>query len=333
MSRIKELKTSEENNLNLIEIFSLLCPEGKSKYVETLLRIMKNTKNYNQYANDVKQELSNNLDLPLEKFDGIRSLHLLVHYYFLQSTFNFGDLRTFKKFCELNERNLIVENDLSRYNSFDQILASVSLADLKIQDKETEKQIIKVFEDDEWLLVRPLTFLSSKKYGANTKWCTTSENNSEYFFKYVGKGILIYSINKKTGLKVGTFKELPNSGDDHNGALVPSQQFLEFSFWNQKDDRIDSLDSGLPIEILQIILKEIKDRPYTNISLLPDEFKTTLKLDSNLLDTNLLYNQMGTTTFAEPSPEEVTIDWREEVMVQQEVETTNAMIRNWNGGN
>jgi hypothetical protein len=154
---------------------------------------------------------------------------------------------------------------------------------------------------------------------------------------------LIYSINKKTGLKVGTFKELPNSGDDHNGALVPSQQFLEFSFWNQKDDRIDSLDSGLPIEILQIILKEIKDRPFTNISLLPDEFKTTLKLDSKLSETNLLFTR-GITTIA-PQPmiqEEVTIDWREEVMVQQEVEPHNAMvrveaanemIRNWNEGN
>lgn len=317
MSRIKELKTNEDYNLNLIELFGVICPEGKSKYIETLIRIMKNIKNYNQYIDDVKRELSNNLDIPTEKLNDIKPLHLLIHYFFLQNIFNFGDLRTFKKFCELNERNLIVQNDLSKYNSFEQIMASVSLADLRVQDKETEKQIIKIHEDDEWLLVRPLTHLASKKYGANTKWCTASESNGEYFFKYSTGGILIYCINKKTGLKVASFKQLPNNSNEES--LLA--QFFEFSFWNQRDDRIDSLDSGLPSEILQIIVKEIKDNPVTNISLLPDEFKTLILSESKLL-------------YATGSIQIAQNMVQEEVMEpQQQVEVANDVRRTWNGGN
>ena len=84
------------------------------------------------------------------------------------------------------------------------MLNQLSLADIKSELKGLENETIKVYEDDVWLLVRPLSYLSSKKYGSNTKWCTTTESNSEYFIKYSSKGVLIYCINKKTGYKVAS---------------------------------------------------------------------------------------------------------------------------------
>ena len=102
----------------------------------------------------------------------------------------------------------------------------LSLAELKFNAKQMESQIIKLMDTDEWLVLRPLTYLASKKYGSNTKWCTTSEGNPDYFIKYSSKGVLIYCLNKKTGYKVASFYSL-----DKNDP--------EFSFWNQKDDRID----------------------------------------------------------------------------------------------
>jgi hypothetical protein len=76
--------------------------------------------------------------------------------------------------------------------------------------------------------------------------------HNDYFDRYCRRGILIYNINKITGHKVACFKNL-NPDDD-----------TEFSFWNVKDNRIDSIESGLPFNILDIILNEIKTNPVTN---------------------------------------------------------------------
>jgi hypothetical protein len=117
---------------------------------------------------------------------------------------------------------------------------------MKSEEKELETQVIKIHEDAEWLLIRPLTFKSSCKYGANTKWCTTTEHNQEYYNKYAKRGVLVYCINKKTGYKVAAFYSL-----DKNEP--------EFSYWNQKDTRIDSTDSNLPLELIGFIRDYVKD--------------------------------------------------------------------------
>jgi len=149
--------------------------------------------------------------------------------------------------------------DWSRYSSFDEIINSLSVAEMVSDHKELEKQVKILFDTEEWLLVRPLTYLSSKKYGSNTKWCTTTENNPEYFLKYTTKGVLIYCINKLTGYKVASFYSL-----DKNDP--------EFSFWNQKDNRVDSLDTELTDELRKIILEESKGKgSRTNRFLLSDE--------------------------------------------------------------
>ena len=120
------------------------------------------------------------------------------------------------------------------------MIAAMGVAEMKSEEKELETQVIKIHEDGEWLLIRPLTFKSSCKYGANTKWCTTTEHNQEYYNKYAKRGVLVYCINKKTGYKVAAFYSL-----DKNEP--------EFSYWNQKDTRIDSTDSNLLIKFFLVL--------------------------------------------------------------------------------
>jgi hypothetical protein len=64
-------------------------------------------------------------------------------------------------------------------------------------------------------------------------------------------------INKVTGLKVACFKSLDGEP--------------EFSFWNQVDTRIDSIESGLPLFIIDVIRDEVTNNPIPNISLLSNE--------------------------------------------------------------
>jgi len=247
MSRIKELRTNEDYNLNIISILEMFSPEGKSKYTETLLRMMKNTPNLKEHSKEIKLVLTEKFPfIEKSKLDLMSDIQMMLLYKFIDGFFNLEDLQKYRKFCEYNERNLIEENDLTKYKSFDQMIAAMGVAEMKSEEKELETQVIKIHEDSEWLLIRPLTFKSSCKYGANTKWCTTTEHNQEYYNKYAKRGVLVYCINKKTGYKVAAFYSLDKN--EH-----------EFSYWNQKDSRIDSTDSNLPLELIGFIRDYVID--------------------------------------------------------------------------
>jgi hypothetical protein len=240
----------------------MFSPEGKSKYTETLLRMMKNTPNLKEHTKEIKLVLLEKFPfMEKSKLDLMSDIQIMLIYKFIDGFFNFEDLQKYRKFCEYNERNLIEENDLTKYKSFEQMIAAMGVAEMKSEEKELETQVIKIHEDSEWLLIRPLTFKSSCKYGANTKWCTTTEHNQEYFNKYANRGVLVYCINKKNGYKVAAFYSL-----DKNEP--------EFSYWNQKDTRIDSTDSQLPLELIGFIRDYVKDpKAKSNFAMLSGDQK------------------------------------------------------------
>ena len=193
----------------------------------------------------------------------------MLIYKFLDSFFNVSDLNNFRKFCEYNERGLIEQNDLSRYKTFEDVINQMSVADLKAESKELETQVVNLLETDEYIVVRPLTYLASKKYGANTKWCTTQENG-EYFNKYNKRGVLIYCIGKTNGHKVAAFYSL-----DKNEP--------ELSWWNAKDSKIDSMQSELPREIRNIVEDTFSDKNVktNHMTLSPDKRKREEELAKN----------------------------------------------------
>ena len=267
MSKIRDLKVNPENNINIVNIIEMFSPDAKSKYTDLLLRLMKNTPNLKEHTSEIKEVINTEFDfIPKVKLEEYSDLQLMIIWKFIDGFFESKDLQNFRKFCELNERGLVSQNDLSKYSTLEEVMSSLSLAEMALDAKLLEKQTKIVYEDDEWLLIRPLTYESSKKYGANTKWCTTTEGNPEYFLKYSSKGVLIYCINKKTGYKVASFNSL-----DKNDP--------EFSFWNQKDSRIDSLQTELTDELRIIIKNESTIKAYTNRYLLSDDERT--KEDKN----------------------------------------------------
>lgn len=166
-------------------------------------------------------------------------------------------LQTLKEFNEHLENNRIENTDISQYETWEDILAQKGMADMKMMDKELSKQVERIYEDSTWLIIKPLSFSSSLIYGSGTKWCTAMKREPHYFYKYSSEGILIYVINKSTGKKFGI------CSNPH-----------EVSFWNTIDNRIDSLESGIPFEILSIIREKIdlKSNPK-NHELFSDEEK------------------------------------------------------------
>jgi hypothetical protein len=158
------------------------------------------------------------------------------------------DMKMLLEFDEMMENNLIHETDLTKYDNFSKIQEQLNIAYTKKILKEERSLVDVVFENDEWLSIRPLTFESSKKYGAGTKWCTTSENNPHHFYRYSDMGVLIYLYNKLNNRKFGIHFNMEES---------KSGSPFVMRIYNEVDDRIDSSDARIQFEVMDQIKQNI----------------------------------------------------------------------------
>ncbi len=260
MSRIEELKKQNPSfNVDGIEIINQLL--GKPKYTEMAINLIKykNLQLSEGRSRDAIEELKNGFGFDVEYLNSLNYLELSSIMHLISDYFGYNNFRLLKEFITLNEKKLIENNDLTTYKTFDELELQISLSSLKTIDKEMAKQVLKLYETDEWLIVKPLSYQASLKYGASTKWCTASKDSPDYYFRYSRRGILIYCINKKTGNKVGAFKNLDTGYD------------VETSFWNITDQRIDSMESGLPNDVLDVIRYDFFNTKESNWDILSDE--------------------------------------------------------------
>jgi hypothetical protein len=260
MSRIEELK-KQNPDFNIDGIAIMNNSLGKSKYTEMAINLIKHKilENNENRHNDLIYELQYELGFDEEYLNSLTYMELSNIVHLISNYFGYYNFRLIKEFIDLNEKKLIENNDLTAYKTFNELELQISLSNLKNIDKEMTKQVQKLYETDEWLLVKPLSYQASLKYGASTKWCTASKDNAEYYFRYSKQGILIYSINKRTGNKVAGFKSVDENSEP------------ETSFWNITDQRIDSMDSGLPSDVLDIFRNEFSNTKQTNWDILTDE--------------------------------------------------------------
>jgi hypothetical protein len=260
MSRIEELK-KQNPDFNIDGIAIMNNSLGKSKYTEMAINLIKHKilENNENRHNDLIYELQYELGFDEEYLNSLTYMELSNIVHLISNYFGYYNFRLIKEFIDLNEKKLIENNDLTAYKTFNELELQISLSNLKNIDKEMTKQVQKLYETDEWLLVKPLSYQATLKYGASTKWCTASKDNAEYYFRYSKQGILIYSINKKTGNKVAGFKSVDENSEP------------ETSFWNITDQRIDSMDSGLPSDVLDIFRNEFSNTKQTNWDILTDE--------------------------------------------------------------
>ena len=99
--------------------------------------------------------------------------------------------------------------DINQYENPEFIKYLMDIVDSKKSAREIEKelksQVEKIYEDEDVLVVRPMSYAASCYYGANTKWCTTTKGSSGYFDKHFSNGKLYYFLNKKTNVKSALF--------------------------------------------------------------------------------------------------------------------------------
>ena len=116
----------------------------------------------------------------------------------------FNSLELEGHFSNENTENKIKlkPKDINSFDTIQDLLYFVEQYDefLKVADDEkiVKKESEKLYEDDRFLIIRPLSHKSSCYYGANTQWCTTTKDNEDYFNRYTSKGKLYYIIDKKS---------------------------------------------------------------------------------------------------------------------------------------
>jgi hypothetical protein len=291
MSRIDELKKQfPELNITMFDLFKRIDTSNTYKYFPILCKILGVRFNIKHNYGTNRQRLDEaKLDLHSSLLDrGISTDNLTDNELF--ALYNLTDylvtdhLTTIKDFIRYMDKNLIENKDVTSYSTIDDLRAGITLASMKEFNKDLEGQVIKEFEDEKWLVVRPLTFQASSKYGATTRWCTTYKRDKHYFKKYWEKGILVYFINKQSGYKFAGYKGLKNDED--------------FSFWNSEDSRVDYLNVEAD-DYLYSIVKQIFKSDKTNKDLCSEEVSNQVIKECND-DVKRLYS--------EPQVEEIEVN-------------------------
>jgi hypothetical protein len=260
---IKKLKKENEIlNLNLANMLERFDTSKTKKYSQFLVKMLNKRieswqKEHDECRTFRKQETN---QPPLERVvPNISFENMLSRMIFCDSIFTWNSMERFVEFTELMEKGVIDEKDISKYDSWDMLETQLFEAKNRELFKRSKKEIHKIFEDDNYMIFKPLTYASSCSYGYQTKWCTAMINDPGYFYNH-SRGILIYLIDKKENKKFAFYRSFPQPYemmDDH-------EQYV-FKTYNQEDKQIDTIQTGLPMNILQIILMECDLKSPTTI--------------------------------------------------------------------
>lgn len=236
MNRLEKLKKQNPNlDVSFIDIIAACEPTNTYKYMDLLIKVLK--------------------DEFIIKND-YESFYKKICLY-LFGTENLINLIEFENHIR---NNRIEKNDIGLYKNFKDIIESVEKADHQLQVKQVEKDVIKLYDTEFWLILIPLTFEASKVYGYNTKWCTTQSIHWERYFTTFK---LIYVINKKENKK---------------WAISIEKKTKEVLGWLSNDNKVNAYDLPFTNEMYNVIINEIKKYNST-FDVSEERQKTYIKLN------------------------------------------------------
>ena len=169
--------------------------------------------------------------------------------------------------------------DINSYSSLTELEFIVDelekVATRKRKEKELKKDIDRVYEDDNWVIIRPKSHGASCYYGAGTKWCTTSTDKT-FFEKYNNEGVLYYVIKKQSGkdYKIALYKELPKIGTDYRTNRRVLGRAPDDQWYDMQDNLLDGRTSSIVSSML----------PDKAIQVIDDLYKKELDYYSEMLD-------------------------------------------------
>jgi hypothetical protein len=262
MAKIKEIieMAPASFKISLLDVLMAMDMSKTKKYVPLMLRVIQNVEDEKS-----SYRVEEDFNAEVRDYYGVSNLPETIDpkvAYVLLQVIGSDTTRDLMNFMDSFEKGYFKGVDITTIKTKKELCQLNGLTALNKIGKELAKQVQKDYEDEEWLIVRPFTYESSVRYGYGSKWCTSMEKSAEHFFRYSNNGTLIYCLNKKTGDKVAAFSEVGEG----------------LSFWNAEDFRIDSMFSGLPIHIIDVIRGIVTDNPLPNRSLSPEVWQNSKDL-------------------------------------------------------
>lgn len=149
------------------------------------------------------------------------------------------------------------KKDINQYESFRELYSALQIPLEKKKEKdlgkELEKQVEKIYENDKYLVVRPLTEEASCKYGANTKWCVTQKGSGNFHI-YTTGGQRLYFIISKEKLKQGVYSKIAIHIDNEG----------EPTYYDAQDRTFDNTEINLFnhvfSDIIEVLTKNYREK-------------------------------------------------------------------------
>lgn len=221
----KDLKNqNKELVVDIIDILGELDPSKTNKFLALLI------KRFKEESSDFKKYIKSEIE------------HLM----------GLENLRALKDFNNHLENNRTTIKDVTQINNFGDLHEELVFVELNLKKKDLKKEIKVLYKDEEWLVLKPLSYDSSKVYGGGTKWCTSSREDDTQFYNYSNDGVLIYVIRLGTNEKFGIHW------------YFEKNKSVEMSWWDVEDRKVDSLTLNVPIKITQVVLNEFLETKNSN---------------------------------------------------------------------
>ena len=242
--KLKKIKLeNKEYNTSILDLLRLLDPSKTGKFMTILLNELKF---YNK-STPIGGRNMRIINHPIKTINVVHEELLEILIDCLGGSDVINDLEKFEVLCE---ENLIGVTDIQEYRSLGELSLAVIDAEEKRKNKDSSPHKKIIFDHPDYLILKPLNVFASKKYGASTKWCTSSRD-PKTFYQYSEKGILIYILSKS---------------DNSKWAVYYDMLVKELSWWDTKDILTDGylvdLPEKLKTDILGYILNETKPNSY-----------------------------------------------------------------------
>jgi hypothetical protein len=271
----------------IIDYFVKEDPSGNNKYLDWLVKAMTHGPTIQSVEDILDEAMQFNtpqefLMMLVKKFH-----ELLPYMVYVEDGKKVGttDLYQYK----------FTDSEMINFLGFD-LSQAKERKDEKNKQKDAKKNSDKIYEDKNWLVVRPKNWESSCVYGAGTKWCTTSKENSSHFKRETDRNFLIYVINKNKTSKDTEYKvawQIPYTKKVNKYVTStpgnPSVWTLntdKIKLWNAEDtniasrgsfgyDYLDTVPASVKGNILKYMQRQM-DEMYANMAYVEDPYTQAL---------------------------------------------------------
>ena len=177
-----------------------------------------------------------------------------------------------KEFEELSQKNLLENKDIYSYSSNQEIVDTIKLAREKVTKSQVKKfETVTLHEDDDFLIIQPLTSRSSNVYGKSTKWCVSSNDNDfkKYFNQYTENGVLVFVIDKRVK-EEETRNNIYSKVAFHHDKTKTGQSAT--TIWDSKDVQLNAMGMMelmeiIPSNIMKVVNATLKGKTNKEVAL------------------------------------------------------------------